>query len=296
MITTAFDNFGRLWDINEPGSPDNAICAVCGSPMFKRISARGNPHYVLFGGSWHKFNVCRQLSQSRNFLDGGNISVENILLHYFSPQTVEPPAPPKKPHKKGKVKGPAPERRHQILLLQHLCSAGYLHAKDRTLPSGGYLSQLTINPKFSYMLLGLNQIGRRILQGRPCSYNDNAHVIRMLVYIAYDITGRKIQRKMLAELQCPDESTYQAVKAKLFQAQADTAGRKKYVAKYTRIAVMGDWTITPSQKCHHYCWRICTYGEWKCIGLLQSNLPSIDYLCPVPDPKSDSYSDVRKGT
>lgn len=292
MITTAFDELGNLWDVHEPGAPDHAVCALCEAAMYRRTSVYGNPHYVLMNGEKHAFPECRKLDSWGNMLDSTKTSLTDIWAHNFAEETENEHNSPQHPTRRGKTRGPAHERKHGILSLQQICAAGYLHAPNRLLHDGNWLSSLTINPIFSYILLGLQKIDKRILQGCPCSCDDQAHIVTMKIYIAKNITGKTINRYLTADIQCPDDTTYSRIKSMLFQEIVDPiSGKKKYVRKTNRIAVMADWEIIPTGECR--CRYSCEFNGWKCIGRLRTTIVNAKSMCIVPDKKKGKNTDSK---
>lgn len=285
MITTVFDNFENLYQANEVNAPQRGLCILCRARMYRRMSELGTPHYALLPGQHHLYEDCRKLDGSKRIFSLRDTSPRDILDFYF-PDAVDEDTlnVGGGKQRQGTPRGPAGEKKCKIVSLAQLCATGCFDCKDHLMGGGRWLSSICINPQYSYMLLGMQQIGRRILQGRPYMVDDHAQTIRFKVYIRKDVAFRDINGYMDAEVHIKDQKAYQTLKKKLFVEYYDSERRCwKLRRRYERVAIIAEWRCIPSGECH--CNRPCKAYGWTCLGKLQAELINTKCIYPLPHTK-----------
>ena len=134
------------------------------------------------------------------------------------------------------------------------------------------------------MLLGLEHIGRRILQGRPYMANDDTQVIRFKVYIQKNIVLEEINVYKDAELHFKDPHVYRQIKKKLFEELFDVNSRSwKLRRRYDSVATIADWNVVLRGECKCN-WACEAYG-WTCIGRIYAEIEDAKCIYPLPHRK-----------
>lgn len=280
MITNIFDSNENLRNAGDADAPQRGTCILCHARMYRRISDLGTPHYALIPGEHHKYDDCRKLDNSTQRITLASTSPEDILDHYFG-QRIPPEEPPDTGPTTGKPRGPVGEQNCKAISMAQLCALGYLDSKDQLMRGNCWLSSVSINPRYAYMLLGLKQIGKRILQGRPMYANDKSQTVRMRVYIYRDLSGKTINKYKNADIHIVDAKTYEKVKKMLFEEYRDEATQElKQRRRYNRIAVIADWASIPQGKCA--CGWTCEYEGWKCTGRLYAEITRAKCVYAIP--------------
>ena len=283
MITNIFDKDDTLRHAGESDAPQHGSCILCKARMYHRISELGNPHYALIPGERHAFDECRTLDRSTQSFMLASTSPEEILNHYFGEGTL-PEDPPSTGPSGGKSRGPAGEKNCTVVSMAQLCALGYLDSADQPMSENRWLSSVSIAPRYSYMLLGLQNIGKRILQGKPLTANDKAQVIRMRIYIHRNIEGRAVNRFKVADIHIADAKMYSKVKKLLFiEVRDDITQDLKQRRRYNRIAVIADWVSIPPGEC--VCGWTCEYKGWKCTGRLYTEVTHARCVYAIPHTK-----------
>lgn len=292
MITNIFDSNENLRNAGEADAPQHGCCILCRAKMYRRVSDLGNPHYALIPGERHAYDECRALDSSTQRFALANTSPEDILNHYFG-EGILPNGPPGTGSPGGKTHGPAGEKTCKVVSLAQLCALGYLDSVNQPMGSNQWLSSISISPKYAYMLLGLQQVGKRILQGKPLTANDKSQTVRMRIYIHRNIDGKVVNRFKIADIHIADAKTYEKVKKMLFEEYRDEATQEvKQRRRYNRIAVIADWVSVPPGECA--CGWTCEYEGWKCTGRLYAEITRAKCVYAIPhskvvDSKDGSY-------
>ncbi len=283
MITTVMDDDENLWHAWDADAPQTGKCILCQARLYRRLSELGNPHYALLPGGRHAFEECRSMSDSLSNYMLTNTAPDDILDHYFGDRKL-PGDPPETGSSGGTTRGPSGEKNCKVTSMAQLCTLGYLDSQDQLMQGNRWLSSVCISPKCSYMLLGNQGIGKRILQGRPLSANDKSQVIRMRIYIRKNVEGRIINRFQMADLHFADAQMYRKVKERLMkEVQSETTQGLRQVRRYNRIAVIADWVSTPQGKCS--CGWSCEFEGWKCSGHLYAEITQAKCVYPIPNTK-----------
>lgn len=285
MITTVFDNFENLYQANEVNAPQRGLCILCRARMYRRMSELGTPHYALLPGQHHLYEDCRKLDGSKRTFSLRDTSPRDIWDFYF-PDAVDEDTlnvGGTKQHQ-GTPRGPAGEKKCKIISLAQLCATGCFDSKDQLMGGGRWLSSVCINPKFSYMLLGLEHIGRRILQGRPYMANDDTQVIYFKVFIHKNIMLEEINVYKDAEVHFKDPHVYRRVKKRLFEEFFDFRSRSWNLRRrYDSVAIVADWNVVPRGECK--CSRACEAYGWTCIGRINAEIEDAKCIYPLPHAK-----------
>jgi hypothetical protein len=186
------------------------------------------------------------------------------------------------------------ERMRGMRTLRDLAATGLLDCNDREMEGGWQLSDLTINPRFAYVLLDMQNVGERILQGRPQVYIDRDHIIRFKINIEANRYGRYIKKFKIADIRIPDDALYTKIRDMLFEHYTDEFGKDKVRWKYDRVAIAGNWACIPRGAC--YCGWGCEKSGWSCTGLLYSEILKVPCIYPFPDSRLeyDAHSHIPK--
>jgi hypothetical protein len=253
--------------------------------MYHHRSGLGTAFYALMPGARHLYEECRKMDGSNKTFSLSGTLPEDILGFYFPEDiTEDPPEIGDKKHRTGTAHGPAGEKKCKIISLAQLCATGCFDCKDQLIGGGQWLSSVCINPKFSYMLLGLEYIGRRILQGRPYMANDDTQVIHFKVFIQKNIMLEEINVYKDAEVHFQNPHVYRQVKKKLFEEFFDFSSRSwKLRRRYDSVAIIADWNVVPRGECK--CSRACEAYGWTCIGRINAEIEDAKCIYPLPHTK-----------
>lgn len=323
MLKYAVDAKGKLLCADDPNAPQNGWCPLCGAPVFRKRSPRGNLYYSLYAREVHKNDACRTLDTSVNIMDILSTNAESFWRHYWGNRKLTPDGPDTKgpvipddldagdgpanpdnpddpsglsnsgepddpddfvddgdPFIHRKVTGPAEEKNRGIYTLQQLAATGHLDCADCEIEDSRQLSDITINPRFAYLLLELQNINKRVLQGKPQMCMDQAQTIRFKVYIYRDRYNRVIRRFKLADVHFPDKAVYNKIRNMLFEERADDTGKQHLHRRYERVAIVGNWTCIHKGACKCN-WR-CESADWICEGQLYTEVPKANFILPLP--------------
>lgn len=179
------------------------------------------------------------------------------------------------------------ERIRGMYTLPHLAATGFLDCDNFQLGDGVWLSDITINPRFAYMLLGMEKVGNRILQGRPQRYFNWSQTIRLKAFIAQNIVGQKIRCYKILDLHFPEESLYEKTRNMLFEHfYVAEMGAIKVRMRYDRVAIAGCWRSKPVGQCS--CDWECASAGWTCQGQLCVDVFRSGYIFPLPSKEKTS--------
>ena len=285
MITNVFDENEDVHCASDLDAPNRGRCILCKARMYHRTSDLGTPHYALMPGEHHLYTECRNLAGNSNAFSLPGTLPEDILKFYFPEDVTEDRLEiGGKEHRTGTAHGPAGEKKCKVISLAQLCATGCFDCKDQLMGGGQWLSSVCINPKFSYMLLGLEHIGRRILQGRPYMANDDTQVIRFKVFIQKNIMLEEINVYKDAEVHFKNPHVYQQVKKKLFEEFFDFRSKSwKLRRRYDSVAIIADWNVVPRGECK--CTWACEAYGWRCIGRINAEIEVAKCIYPLPHTK-----------
>ncbi len=332
MIKYAMDRQGNLWCADDPNAPQHAKCPLCGIRETLRRSALNNAFYARFPGEIHKHKDCRRLDGSVDVFNILLTTTESYWQHHLKqanpptgkPETVPDPDDPITPDDSRDselpgntdnpgfpddpddseeieipvsprtVTGPVTERVHGMRTLTQLATNGYLDCADCEIGNSQRLSDLTINPCFSYLLLESDEIGFRVLQGVPLGYLDKKQSIQMRIDIDRNRAGQSLRLYKTADIHIPDEALYTKIRNSLFEQYIDDAGKTRVRRKYNRIAVAEQWDSTPKEHCH--CTWSCLYKGWRCMGLLSATITRNCWLYAFPNSASSKQPNTKRNT
>lgn len=333
MIKYAMDKQGNLWCADDPNAPQCARCPMCGIEESLRHSTLNNAFYARFPGQVHKYKDCQRLDGSVNVFDILLTTTDNYWKHHQK-QTNPPPDKPEAvpdpedpitsddsgdselsgntynpdfPDNPGDSEGieipispwtvtsPVTERVQGMRTLTQLATNGYLDSEDCDIGNSQRLSDLTINPCFSYVLLESDEIGYRVLQGVPLGYLDRKQSIQMRIDIDRNRDGRSLNLYKTADIHIPDEALYTKIRNSLFEQYIDDAGKTRVRRKYNRIAVGEEWVSTPKEHCK--CTWSCAYRGWRCTGLLTATIKRNCWLYVFPNSASSKkHANSKRNT
>lgn len=280
MIISILDKDGNICDANSENAPQQGFCLLCDTPMYRTTKNSGSGrYYAVMPGHPHKYEECRKTSGKTTY-DLRKLIPEKMkadLLDLI--QATRSYTPQTSRETSGcRISAPIEERILTPRTLAHLHINGLLNSRNLQLANGTWLSDLTINPQFSYMLLGTRDIGPRILQGRPQIYNDSAQTICMKIFIFDDVRGKSINRYYVANLHFKDPDLYATKKRQMFTFNSSSSKLKR---SYDTIAAFGIWHRAAAEKCRHYCNWQCHSSNWSCAGYLYADITHTSHIYPT---------------
>lgn len=295
MITTTLDNNNALCNANDINAPQKGKCPICSAPMYRTTKHKGiGPYYyALMHGHEHKYEQCPSADELTIY-DSKKLDPDKMLASLAALQKRNGQAPKTDPDiTRLRAFSPIDQRFVTPYAIRHLHMMGLLDTNNIPLANGKWLSDLTINPYFSYMLLGTWNIGPRILQGRPQTYNDSAKIIRLKVFVANNVDGKSINQFFVTDLHFHDSITYATQKQRLFKPSSPA---QKLTHIYDNVAVFGVWHRATVEECRHYCkWQCCSDG-WSCAGYLYTDISQDSHIYPMrPTPVKSENPHKSKG-
>ena len=131
----------------------------------------------------------------------------------------------------------------------------------------------------AYCVLGNNKsLGSRALEVKLDYCYDHTKTIRCKIKAHKHQNGKPTAAKMVLDLVCVDEKTYQTACKLYFYRYLDPKSKKwRYLPKYRSAYIVGEFFGVAYEHCrdHNACNSWCNTTHLHCVGRQQANL-----LCP----------------
>lgn len=279
MINQGIDSNGDICFAGDSNCPRVVYCIRCHRLMFPKISASGNPYFACFPGHRHLTAECHRIAENPNLIMPYLTYSYKFFYYLFKPEAGGN-GEDSGDERGGGSAGGGKEARERIVpvrTLRDLVGAGFMDSPNVAI-GDGWLSDIIISPRFSYMLLGNDDVGERVLVARPKYCMDKSNTIRFSLLIGYDIARKPIKKMLCLDVTTKDRETYLKLRKKLFRESEDktSSGRTKLEPKYKNVVVAGDWSRGDMEDS----W--VDRGAWTCIGRLYTTLAKMSCIYAPP--------------
>lgn len=250
-----------------PGEIYDAPC--CTTAKLQCINySRGDDYYRKVRGTVHTGLYCRDCTAIKL------IDIERVLKN----STRETKKEKGEPAHPGKPKQPS----GNLILcasLEDIRELGIAEMDDYKLDDGSMLTDHFVGNRNAYCILDSNRpLGGRALEVELDYCYDLSKTIRCKIKAHKGQNGKPTAAKMVLDLVCADDQTYQTACRRYFYRYWDPNHEKwRYLPKYQSAYIVGEFAAVPNESCHSQksCTSWCLGEHLHCVGRQKAAL-----VCP----------------